>query len=230
MSTATLNTPSRSLLGFYSTTLGKKLVMAITGFILVGFVVGHMAGNLQVFLGKEVFNRYAALLHSSAGLLWTIRLVLLASVVMHIVSAVQLALLDKKARPQRYVKWKSTKSTYASRTMYWSGPILFVFIVYHLQHLTTGRLHPTQPFPGYHMAYENVVAGFQVVPVSLFYIFAMVLLCLHLYHGVWSMFQTLGIAHPRYTPLLRNLAVAIAFAVLAGFSSVPLAVMLGFVR
>lgn len=230
MSTATLNAPSRSILGFYSTTLGKKLVMAITGFILVGFVVGHMTGNLQVFLGKEVFNRYAALLHSSAELLWVVRLVMLFAVVMHIVSAVQLALLDRKARPQAYVKWKSTKSTYASRTMYWSGPIVGVFIVYHLLHFTVGTVHPTQPFPGYHTAYENVIAGFQVVPISLFYIFAMVLLCLHLYHGIWSMFQTLGIAHPRFTPLLKNLAVVISFAVLAGFSSVPLAVMLGLVH
>lgn len=230
MSTATLNAPSRSILGFYSTTLGKKLVMAITGFILVGFVVGHMTGNLQVFLGKEVFNRYAALLHSSAELLWVVRLVMLFAVVMHIVSAVQLALLDRKARPQAYVKWKSTKSTYASRTMYWSGPIVGVFIVYHLLHFTVGTVHPTQPFPGYHMAYENVITGFQVVPISLFYIFAMVLLCLHLYHGIWSMFQTLGIAHPRFTPLLKNLAVVISFAVMAGFSSVPLAVMLGLVH
>ncbi|MCZ2152620.1 MAG: succinate dehydrogenase cytochrome b subunit [Bryobacterales bacterium] len=230
MSTATLNARSRSLLGFYSTTLGKKYVMAITGFILVGFVLGHMVGNLQVFLGEEVFNRYAALLHSSAELLWTARLVLIVAVLMHIVSAIQLALIEKRARPNRYVKWKSTTSTYASRTMYWSGPIIAVFVVYHLQHLTTGRLHPTQPFPGYHEAYQNVVVGFQVVPVSIFYIFAMGLLCLHLYHGIWSMFQTLGIAHPRYTPLLRNLAIVLSFALLLGFSAVPLAVMAGVVH
>ncbi|MDZ7637310.1 MAG: succinate dehydrogenase cytochrome b subunit [Bryobacterales bacterium] len=229
MSTATLNVPSRSLLGFYETALGKKLVMALTGFVLVGFVVGHMAGNLQIFLGREVFNDYAALLHASAELLWAIRLVLLGAVVLHIVSAVQLALLTRKARPQGYVKQKSTTSTYASRTMYWSGPILAVFIVYHLLHFTAGTVHPTQPFLGHEAAYENVIAGFQVVPISLFYIFSMVLLCLHLYHGVWSMFQTLGIAHPRFTPLLKNLAVIISFAVLIGFSSVPVAVMLGLV-
>jgi succinate dehydrogenase / fumarate reductase cytochrome b subunit len=229
MSTTTLNLPSKSILGFYETTVGKKLVMALTGVILVGFVLGHMTGNLQVFLGKEVFNRYAALLHTSAELLWVVRLVLLASVALHIISAVQLALIAKKARPQGYVKQKSTTSTYASRTMYWSGPIVAVFIVYHLLHFTVGTVHPTQPFPGHEAAYENVIAGFQVIPVSLFYIFAMALLCLHLFHGVWSMFQTLGIAHPRFTPLLKNLAALISFAVAIGFSAVPIAVMLGLV-
>jgi succinate dehydrogenase / fumarate reductase cytochrome b subunit len=230
MSTAALGAPSKSLLAFYETTLGKKLVMAVTGFVLVGFVLGHMTGNLQIFLGKEVFNRYAALLHSSEELLWGVRTVLLASVVLHILSAVQLALIARKARPQGYVKQKSTTSTYASRTMYWSGPIVGVFIVYHLLHFTVGTVHPTQPFSGHHTAYENVVAGFQVVPVSLFYIFAMALLCLHLFHGVWSMFQTLGVAHPKFTPALKNLAVLIAVVVAVGFSSVPVAVMLGLVR
>ena len=229
MSTTALNLPSKSILGFYDTTLGKKLVMAITGIIMVGFVIGHMAGNLQVFLGPEVFNGYAALLHTSAELLWVVRLVLLASVVLHMISALQLALLARKARPQNYVKQKSTTSTYASRTMYWSGPIVGVFIVYHLLHFTVGTVHPTQPFLGHEAAYQNVIAGFQIVPVSLFYIFAMCLLCLHLYHGVWSMFQSLGLAHPRYTPLLKKLSVALSFIVAIGFSSVPVAVMLGIV-
>lgn len=204
--------------------------MALTGVILVGFVVGHMAGNLQIFMGPEVFNAYAALLHSSVGVLYGARIVLLAAVGLHILSAVQLALIARRARPQNYVKVTSTTSTYASRTMYWSGPIVAVFIVYHLLHFTVGTVHPTTPFPGYTQAYENVIAGFQVIPVSLFYIFAMVLLCMHLYHGVWSMFQTLGLAHPRYTPLFKKLAVALSMVVAVGFSSVPISVMLGIVQ
>jgi succinate dehydrogenase / fumarate reductase cytochrome b subunit len=230
MSTTALHLPSKSLFGFYDTTLGKKVVMALTGMVLTGFVVGHMAGNLQVFLGPEAFNRYAELLHSSPGLLWGARTVLLASVILHIVSAIQLALIAKRARPQRYVKLKSTTSSYASRTMYWSGPILAAFIVYHLLHFTVGTAHPTQPFPGYTQAYQNVIAGFKVVPVSLFYIFSMGLLCLHLFHGVWSMFQSLGLAHPRYTPVLKKLAAGLSVLVAVGFSVVPVAVMLGIVQ
>lgn len=230
MSTTALHLPSKSLFGFYETTIGKKMVMALTGMVLVGFVVGHMAGNLQIFLGPEAFNHYAAVLHANPALLWGARAGLLLSVCLHILSAVQLAIIAKRARPQNYVKVTSTTSSYASRTMYWSGPILAVFIVYHLLHFTVGTVHPTTPFPGHEQAYQNVIAGFQVVPVSLFYIFAMVLLCLHLFHGVWSMFQSLGLAHPRYTPLLKKLAVGVSLLVAIGFSSVPVAVMVGLVR
>lgn len=230
MSTTAIQLPSKSLFGFYDTTLGKKLVMAVTGMVMVGFVVGHMAGNLQIFLGADVFNKYAELLHSAKGLLYGVRAVLLAAVALHIVSAIQLALIAKRARPQNYVKVTSTTSTYASRTMYWSGPILAVFIVYHLLHFTVGTVHPTTPFPGHVEAYQNVITGFQSVPVALFYIFAMGLLCLHLYHGVWSMFQSLGLAHPRYTPIFKNLAVALSLVVAVGFSAVPVSVMLGIVR
>ena len=230
MSSTALPWPNPSLLGFYETTLGKKLVMSLTGMILVGFVVGHMAGNLQIFLGPEVFNRYAELLHTNVGLLYAVRVALLVAVGLHILSAVQLALIAKRARPEPYVKVTSTTSTYASRTMYWSGPIVAVFIVYHLLHFTVGTVHPTTPFPGYTQAYQNVIAGFQSIPVALFYIFAMVLLCMHLYHGVWSMFHSLGLAHPRYTPIFKNLAVALSAVVAVGFSVVPIAVMLGIVQ
>ncbi|MCU0227814.1 MAG: succinate dehydrogenase cytochrome b subunit [Bryobacterales bacterium] len=230
MSTTAIQLPSRGLLGFYDTTLGKKLVMALTGMVMVGFVVGHMAGNLQIFLGAEAFNKYADMLHSAKGLLYGARAVLLVSVGLHILSAVQLALIAKRARPQNYVKLTSTTSTYASRTMYWSGPILAVFIVYHLLHFTVGAVHPTTPFPGHVQAYQNVVTGFQSVPVALFYIFAMGLLCLHLYHGVWSMLQSLGLAHPQYTPLFKKFAAGLSFVVAIGFSAVPISVLLGIVQ
>ena len=222
--------PSKSLFGFYETTLGKKLVMAVTGIVLVGFVVGHMAGNLQIFLGPEVFNKYADLLHSAKGLLYGVRIVLLLSVALHIISAVQLALIARRARPQGYVKVTRTTSSYASRTMYWSGPILAVFIVYHLLHFTVGTVHPTTPFPGHVEAYQNVITGFQSIPVSVFYLIAMGMLSLHLYHGVWSMFHSLGLAHPRYTPIFKNLAVALSVVVAVGFAAVPVSVMLGIVR
>jgi succinate dehydrogenase / fumarate reductase cytochrome b subunit len=230
MSTTAVNVQSGSIFAIFETTLGKKMMMALTGFVLFGFVLGHMAGNLQAFLGAEVFNAYAHKLHSLGPLLWVIRLFLLAAVGLHILSAVQLWQLSNKARAAKYVKKKNVNSTYASRTMYWSGPILAIFIVYHILHFTTGTVHPTQPFPGYEMAYQNLVIGFQNYAVAIFYIIAMILLCMHLYHGVWSMLQTLGVSHPKYNGLLRSGAIAFALLIAAGFISVPVSVMAGIIQ
>ncbi len=212
---------------FWNATAGKKAVMALTGFILFGFVVVHMAGNLQIFLGPEKFNGYAKALKALPALLWGARAVLLASVFLHIWAAVELWSLKNAARPVAYAKRKPIVSTYASRTMYWSGPILAAFIVYHLLHFTIGA--GGTPFDE-HDPYTNVVRGFQVLPIAFAYIVAMSLLCMHLYHGVWSLFQTLGVQHPRYTPVLRNAAKAFAFLVFLGFISVPAGVIAGVVR
>ena len=212
---------------FYESTLGKKAVMAVTGLILFGFVIAHMIGNLQVFLGMAVMNHYAETLHATPALLWTVRIVLLISVILHIRAAVQLSVLKMEARPVKYVKPGNVQGSYASRTMMWSGPIIAAFVVYHLLHLTTGTVHPN--FVELH-AYENLINGFRVIPVALAYMVAMVLLGMHLSHGIWSMFQTLGFSHPRYTPLVRKLAVLTAWAIVAGFLSIPLAVMTGLVR
>lgn len=202
--------------------------MAATGFVLVGFVIAHMAGNLQVFLGPEAFNAYAEFLKSKPAVLWGVRAVLLFSVALHIWSAFTLWRLKNEARPVHYVTpLKPQISSYASRTMYWSGPILLAFVIYHLMHFTIGvggtRFDAKD-------VYGNVVAGFQVIPISLFYLVAMAMLCLHLYHGVWSAFQTLGVNHPRWTPRLQLAAQAIGFLLFAGFSAVPLGVMTGIVK
>jgi succinate dehydrogenase / fumarate reductase, cytochrome b subunit len=213
---------------FWSATIGKKIVMAITGVALIGFVVGHLVGNLQVFLGAEAFNAYAAFLRKSPALLMAVRIGLLAIAVLHIWASIQLALLNKlEARPVGYVKKKNVGSTYASRTMYWSGPILAAFIVYHLMHFTWG-VGGTRFVEG--EAYENLIAGFQVPVISIFYVVAMGLLMLHLYHGAWSMFQTLGVNHPRYTPLLKRFAQVLSILLFVGFVSIPLAVMFGFLK
>lgn len=209
---------------FWSATLGKKAVMALTGVILVGFVVVHLLGNLQVFAGPDKFNAYAHTLKSIPAVLWGARLTLLTAVFLHIWSAFSLWRLKAEARPVKYQNQRSIASTYASRTMYWSGPILLLFIVYHLLHFTVGvggtRFVEGEP-------YDNLVAGFQVVPIALFYIVAMGFLCFHLFHGVWSMFQTLGVNHPKYSPLLRLAAKVTAIALFVGFSSIPLGVLLG---
>ncbi len=209
---------------FWSATLGKKAVMALTGVILVGFVVVHLLGNLQVFAGPDKFNTYAHTLKSIPAVLWGARLTLLMAVALHIWSAFSLWRLKAEARPVKYRNQRSIASTYASRTMYWSGPILLLFIVYHLLHFTVGvggtRFIEGEP-------YDNLVSGFQVVPIALFYILAMGCLCFHLFHGVWSMFQTLGVNHPKYSPLLRFAAKVLAIALFVGFSSIPLGVLLG---
>jgi succinate dehydrogenase / fumarate reductase cytochrome b subunit len=198
--------------------------MAVTGVLLFGFLLAHMAGNLQFFQGPEKLNTYAENLHHLGPILWGMRLGLLAAVLLHIASSISLFRAQRRARPVGYTKRENVGSTYASRTMYWSGPIVLAFVVYHLLHFTIGSVHPQfrelKP-------YENVIVGFSNPIVSLAYIFAMVLLGMHLYHGLWSMFQTLGAAHPRYTPKLKAFAKVFTVIIVLGFISVPIAVLAG---
>jgi succinate dehydrogenase / fumarate reductase cytochrome b subunit len=212
---------------FYTSTTGKKAAMAVSGCILFLFVVGHLIGNLQIYEGPDKLNRYAVLLRSEPALLWGVRAVLLAMVLLHIWSSIQLAAQNISARPVGYRMKKAAGSSYASRTMYWSGPIILAFVIYHLLDFTFGKVNPNFQ-PG--NVYGNVVASFQVIPVAAFYIIAMLLLCLHLYHGLWSMFQSLGIAHPRYTPMLRTGAAVVATLIAAGNISIPVAVLSGWVK
>ncbi len=228
MSATAVQLPPNSL-RFWQTTVGKKAIMAVTGFILFGFVIGHLIGNLQIFLPPEKINHYAATLRSVPALLWGARITLLISVFLHIWASYKLWVLQREARPVRYVRKANINSTYASRTMIWSGPILLAFIIFHLLHFTFGVVHPGGPFVE-HDVYNNVVTGFQFWPVSLFYIIAMVMLCYHLYHGLWSMFQTLGFSHPVYTPWLRGFAKLVAILIAVGNISIPVAVLAGFIK
>jgi len=200
--------------------------MAVSGFVLAGFVVVHLAGNLQIFFGPERFNDYARSLRDLPALVWTARAVLLVMVSLHIWSTVQLAVVKSDARPVRYARHETAASTYASRTMYMSGPILAAFVIYHLMQFTFG-VGGTYYDP--RDAYGNVIAGFRNAPIAVFYILAMALLCLHLRHGLWSIFQTLGFHHPRYTPRLRAAAMLAALLVFFGFVSIPVAVLSGLI-
>jgi succinate dehydrogenase / fumarate reductase, cytochrome b subunit len=215
--------------GFVRSSIGRKVVMATTGVILVGFVIAHMIGNLQVYIGPEAMNDYAVWLRHvlhGAGL-WIARAILLAAVILHIWAATSLTLSSRRARPVGYREQKWKESTYASRTMRWGGVIILLFLIYHILHMTTGTVH--QSFIEGDV-YHNFVAGFRVVPVSLFYIFAMLALGLHLKHGVWSMFQTLGVSHPRYIRAAHLLAWVVALVVVIGNISFPLAVLAGVVK
>ena len=227
MSTAIANTHLVSVARFYESTIGKKAVMAATGLILFGFLIAHMLGNLQIFLGRAVMNHYAETLHGNPGLLWTARTILLVSVVLHIWASIPLALLKKKARPVAYLKRANVQSSFASRTMMWSGPIIAAFVVFHLLHLTTGTLHPNFAKLD---AYNNLVTGFKVIPAAIAYIVAMGLIGMHLSHGIWSMFQSVGISHPRYTPMVKKFAAVVSWILVAGFVSVPVAVLTGLAR
>jgi succinate dehydrogenase / fumarate reductase cytochrome b subunit len=221
--------PQAATTTFWRSSIGRKVVMAVTGAILFGFVLGHLAGNLTVYLGPEALNGYAVFLRQflhGAGL-WVARAVLLLSVILHIWSATSLTLSSRAARPVGYRERQWTESTYASRTMRWSGVIILFFVIYHLLHFTFGTVHPSFVEGD---VYHNFVTGFQSVPVSIAYIVAMIFLGLHLRHGVWSMFQTLGVSHPRYIRWAHVGAWIFALIVVVGNCSFPIAVLAGLVK
>jgi succinate dehydrogenase / fumarate reductase, cytochrome b subunit len=220
-------------LTLYRSSIGKKTIMALTGLIGIGFVVMHMVGNLKVFLGAQAFNDYAHFLREFgepvlpySTVLWIIRLVLLGAVALHILAAYQLTRQDWAGRPVRYARQKPVQATFASRTMRWGGVILALFIVYHIAHMTLGIVHPNFEEGN---AYQNYVVAFQVWPVTLIYVIAMLALGLHIYHGFWSLFQTLGLNNRTYNQLLRGLALLIALVVVGGFLAPALAVLFGVV-
>lgn len=221
----------------WQSSLGKKYLMAVTGGILVLFVIGHMLGNLQIFLGREQLNAYGFKLQSLPALLWIARLVLLATVGLHIVSAVQLSRENAAARPVPYARIEYVASTYASRTMLMSGLIVAAFILYHILHFTvqtpslnlTGRSFLDLKDPaGHHDIYAMVVIGFRQPLVSAFYILGMVLLSLHLRHGIASMFQSLGVKTAGNHRFFEVLAWTLALAILIGNCLIPIAILCGF--
>jgi succinate dehydrogenase / fumarate reductase cytochrome b subunit len=224
MSSAAMAGRPQRALRFFEATIVKKAVMAVTGAVLFLFVTGHLLGNLQIFLGPDRLNEYAAFLKGNLELLWGTRIVLLVAVTAHIVVTLQLAALKNRARPVAYAMKNNAHSSRPSRSMYITGPMIAAFVIYHLLHLTTGTVHPQFSETD---VYSNVVYGFQQWPVSVAYIVAMALLCMHLNHGIYSMFQTLGLAHPRYTPRIKGTARVIALVYFAGFSAIPVAVLSG---
>jgi len=201
--------------------------MAVSGAALFAFVVGHLIGNLQFFEGPEKLNAYGHFLRSMPALLWGSRIGLLVMVGLHIWSSISLALLKNEARPIGYQRKKAVHSSYAARTMYWSGPIIAAFVIYHLLDFTFGVVNP-----GFKDGeiYANIIRSFEVPAVAAFYILAMALLCLHLFHGIWSMFQTLGVHHPRYTPMLKRFAAVSSILIFLGFVSIPISVLTGLHR
>ena len=221
----------------FSSSLGRKYVMAISGAALFLFVVGHLLGNLQIFLGPDQINAYGNFLQTTPEILWPARIGLLASVALHIWSAVTLAKENKAARPVPYATWDSTAASYASRTMLMSGLIIGGFVIYHLLHFTV-QAKPInftgQDFVAFHDAkgrhdvYRMMITGFSYPLVSGFYVLATALLCLHLSHGTSAMFQSVGWKNQVYGPLIDRFAKITAWVIFLGYSSIPVAVLLGF--
>jgi len=228
--------PNR-LLALWTSVIGKKVVMALTGTILVLFVITHMVGNLKIFSGPVEINAYSHFLRevgwpefANGQVLWIARIVLLVCAFLHITAATQLTIMNRNARPVGYGTKKDVETTWGAQTMRWGGVLLALFIVFHLLHFTAGVVG-FQPGQFEHlMVYQNVIAGFSVVPVALFYILAMCALCLHLDHGIWSALQTLGCITTDNTKSIRMISRVVAIVIFAGFVSVPISVLAGWVR
>jgi len=218
----------------FRSSIGAKTVMGVTGALLVLFVIGHMLGNLQIFLGPDALNHYGELLRTLPEALWAIRAVLLAAVVLHLVSALQLTRLNRAARRDRYAKSVPVQVGIAPRTLLLTGLVVAAFVVYHLLHFTFRTTHPEfaalRDAHGRFDVYSMVVRGFSSPPIALFYVVAQALLAMHLSHGTSSVFQTLGLAAPRWRSLTERLGPIVAWVVLLGNVSIPAAVLLGLLR
>jgi succinate dehydrogenase / fumarate reductase, cytochrome b subunit len=220
-------------MSFFNSSIGKKMGMAVTGFFLFGFVIAHMLGNLQIFLGAEALNAYAAQLQSLTELLWPARIFLLTNLILHVWLAVRLTAENRRARPVPYGMKKTVQASYASKTMMMTGLIVLAFTIYHLLHFTFGKVHPQY----YHLTdaqgrndvYSMVVLSFRAPWIAAAYILAMIPLCLHLSHGVSSLFQSLGLNHAKYQPVLTWAGKVVGLVIFIGNSSIPLAVYLHWV-
>lgn len=229
-------------LTLYGSTVGKKVAMAVSGIVMLGFTVGHMLGNLQVFAGPETFNEYAVWIRQNPALMWGTRIIVFAAFSVHFASALALWQKNKdagggagryKMPPSR--DGEDAFAYYARRTMYWTGPILFIYIAFHLVHLTLGGMIFGEGnillIEGYTWEasnpYNNLVRGMQHWPVAGLYIVAMLAYGAHIYHGLYSLFQSLGLNHPKYNNARRDLAVLLTLALVLGFISIPASVLFG---
>jgi succinate dehydrogenase / fumarate reductase cytochrome b subunit len=220
---------------FYRSSIGKKFIVAITGVIMIVFVVGHLLGNLQIFLGPDWVNGYAEHLRELGPLLWLIRALLLLTVILHILFTVQLAIENKRARRKHNVRREYVKASLASRHMVVSGLVVFAFIVFHLLHFTARQFNPRFPLLqhdplNHYDVYSMMVYGFQNVYISAFYVVGLFLLTLHLTHGASSFFQSLGLNDKKLTPRLAFLGRVFAWLIFLGYTSIPVAVLLGLIQ
>jgi succinate dehydrogenase cytochrome b subunit len=223
------------IFAFYHSSVGKKMIVAVTGIILILFVIGHLLGNLQIFLGPDWINAYSQHLHDLGPILWFIRVFLLCTVVIHIYVTIQLALQNRRARPEPYIEKENVKATFASRHMVMSGLIVLAFILYHLAHFTVRVTDPRFALlePDHlnrYDVYSMMVYGFQNYYVSAFYVVGLFLLAMHLTHGASSFFQTLGLSDKKMLPRLEIGARVFAWLLFIGYTSIPAVILLGLIQ
>lgn len=215
------------ILRYYRSTLGKKTMMAATGIILFGYIVLHLLGNLQIYAGPDRINAYAKFLHANPALVWAVRIVLIFCVLVHMLAAFQVWWRSRQSRDVKYRMFRPPAVDYAAKTMIYGGVIIALYVVFHIFDLTIGSIHP-----GFveGQVYANLVHGFQIWWLAAIYIVANLVLGVHLYHGLWSLFQTLGWEHPRWNPARRWFAVVVSVLIAAGFVSIPVSIFTGLVR
>ncbi|MEI6562513.1 MAG: succinate dehydrogenase cytochrome b subunit [Verrucomicrobiota bacterium] len=227
-------TTVKAIISFYQSSIGKKWIVALTGLVLVGFVTGHMIGNLQIFLGQEPLNKYAAFLQGLGELLWVIRGVMLACIGIHIVTTVLLTIQNAAATPQKYAVTKSQAASIGAKTMAVSGTIILCFLIFHLLHFTTLSIHPEwqgwHDAEGRHDVYSLVIVGFQNPLASGFYLLGLFLLCMHLSHGIQSFIQTLGLRSRKIADTLTTASPYLAGLIFLGYASIPVACFLGILK
>jgi succinate dehydrogenase / fumarate reductase cytochrome b subunit len=219
---------------FYQSSIGKKITVALTGVILILFVIGHLLGNLEIYLGQDHTNGYAEFLHTTGPLLWIVRIVLIVAVVAHIVATIQLSVENRRAKPRKYARKVSQASTIASRTMIYSGLLVLCFVIYHLLHFTFETTNPEfrtlTDAQGRHDVYHMVILGFRQPIISSFYVVSVFLLAGHLSHGFASVTQTLGINNRKLSGLISNGGRVLAWVIFAGYASIPITVLLGVLK
>ncbi len=241
-----MNALTRSATAYWQSSIGKKLIVAVTGIVMVLFLAGHLTGNLLIFAGQEAFNDYAQFLHEAGhgALVWVARIGLLVTVVLHVIATIQLTRQNRAARKEKYEFKTVIQAKKSSRLMIWSGLTILTFIIFHILHFTVkiaggfaemmDEAYHTATGETRHDAYGMVIAGFQNQCINWvivgFYILAMTLLCSHLSHGVGSIFQTLGWRSQKSQDLIRKVSLGYAFIIWAGFISVPLSIFFGFVK
>jgi succinate dehydrogenase / fumarate reductase, cytochrome b subunit len=219
---------------FYQSSIGKKITVAVTGVILIVFVIGHLLGNLEIYLGQDHTNWYAEFLRSTGPLLWIVRIILILAVIVHLVATIQLTIENRRANPKKYAVKAAQASTFASRTMIYSGLLVLCFVIYHLLHFTVQTTNPEfrtlTDSQGRHDVYHMVILGFRQPLISLFYILALFLLSIHLSHGFASVTQTLGINNPKVSALISDGGRVLAWLIFAGYVSIPATVLLGILK
>ena len=223
-----------AIASFFTSSIGRKWIVALTGLALFGFVIGHMLGNLQIFLGPESINRYGAFLQGLGELLWVVRIGLLVMLVAHIYFTIKLRIESRAARGVTYAVANRRAATLPARAMLLSGLMVLCFIIYHLLHFTVQSIDPSyltlHDAKGRHDVYTMMIRGFSNPLASGFYLVAVALLAMHLQHGIQSLFQSLGLNSAKTRPLLEKGGAAFAWLLFLGYACIPAAVLAGLVK